>query len=50
MTMFGLPKNPSAELWDGPRTGLDGMMQKFGADEVFYHVDERLTDCQFQLN
>lgn len=35
MTMFGLPKNPSAELWDGPRTGLDGMMQKFGADEVY---------------
>ncbi|KAJ2963844.1 hypothetical protein NQZ79_g1082 [Umbelopsis isabellina] len=35
MTMFGLPKNPSAELWDGPRTGLDGMMQKFGADEAF---------------
>jgi intermediate cleaving peptidase 55 len=34
MTMFGLPKNPSIELWDGPRTGLDGIIEKFGADEV----------------
>jgi hypothetical protein len=32
--MFGLPKNPSVELWDGPRTGLDGIIEKFGADEV----------------
>ncbi|KAH8550463.1 peptidase M24 [Umbelopsis sp. PMI_123] len=35
MTMFGLPKNPSIELWDGPRTGLDGIIEKFGADEAF---------------
>ncbi|CAO3662385.1 unnamed protein product [Umbelopsis ramanniana] len=35
MTMFGLPKNPSVELWDGPRTGLDGIIEKFGADEAF---------------
>jgi intermediate cleaving peptidase 55 len=35
MTMFGLPKNPSIELWDGPRTGLDGIIEKFGADEAY---------------
>ncbi|GAB5592346.1 aminopeptidase [Umbelopsis nana] len=35
MTMFGLPKNPSIELWDGPRTGLDGIIEKFGADQAY---------------
>ncbi|CAO3651439.1 unnamed protein product [Mucor hiemalis] len=34
-TMFVLPKNASAELWDGPRTGVDGVKELFGADEAF---------------
>jgi intermediate cleaving peptidase 55 len=33
--MFVLPKSPSAELWDGPRTGVDGAREIFGADEAF---------------
>lgn len=33
--MFVLPKNASAELWDGPRTGVDGVKELFGADEAF---------------
>ncbi|KAI7906567.1 peptidase M24, structural domain-containing protein [Cokeromyces recurvatus] len=33
--MFVLPKNPNAELWDGPRTGLEGVKELFGADEAY---------------
>lgn len=33
--MFVLPKNASAELWDGPRTGVEGATELFGADEAF---------------
>lgn len=32
--MFVNPKNAHAELWDGPRTGIDGVKELFGADEV----------------
>jgi intermediate cleaving peptidase 55 len=34
-TMFVLPKSPSAELWDGPRTGVESVKELFGADEAF---------------
>jgi intermediate cleaving peptidase 55 len=34
-TMFVQPKNASAELWDGPRTGVEGVKELFGADEAF---------------
>lgn len=34
-TMFVLPKSPSAELWDGPRTGVEGVKELFGADEAY---------------
>lgn len=34
MIMFVPPKNVEAELWDGPRTGLEGARELFGADEV----------------
>ncbi|CEP17624.1 hypothetical protein [Parasitella parasitica] len=34
-TMFVLPKNASAELWDGPRTGVEGAKEFFGADEAY---------------
>jgi intermediate cleaving peptidase 55 len=33
--MFVLPKNPNAELWDGPRTGVPGVKELFGADEAY---------------
>ncbi|KAG0182569.1 hypothetical protein DFQ29_003349 [Apophysomyces sp. BC1021] len=33
--MFVLPKNPQAELWDGPRTGIEGVKEIFGADEAY---------------
>ncbi|KAG1515530.1 hypothetical protein G6F52_009657 [Rhizopus delemar] len=34
-TMFVLPKNADEELWDGPRTGIEGVKELFGADEAF---------------
>lgn len=34
-TMFVAPKSPSAELWDGPRTGVEGVTEIFGADEAY---------------
>ena len=34
-TMYILPKNAKAELWDGPRTGIDGVKELFGADEAY---------------
>lgn len=33
--MFVQPKNASAELWDGPRTGVEGVKELFGADEAY---------------
>lgn len=33
-TMFVPPKSPADELWDGPRTGVDGAKELFAADEV----------------
>lgn len=33
--MFVPPKNPHAELWDGPRTGVEGAKSLFGADEAY---------------
>lgn len=33
--MFVLPKNADEELWDGPRTGIEGVKELFGADEAF---------------
>lgn len=33
--MFVLPKNADDELWDGPRTGVEGVKEIFGADEAF---------------
>ncbi|RHZ79599.1 hypothetical protein Glove_143g30 [Diversispora epigaea] len=34
MTMFVPPKNRSVEMWDGPRTGVLGAVDIFGADEA----------------
>jgi len=32
--MLVRPSNPNTELWDGPITGCDGVINYFGADEV----------------
>lgn len=33
--LFNLPRNPSREIWDGPRAGQAGAIQDFGADQSF---------------
>ncbi|KAJ3109311.1 hypothetical protein HDU97_007805 [Phlyctochytrium planicorne] len=33
-TLFVRPKDPSTELWDGPRAGFEGAVSYFGADEA----------------
>lgn len=33
--MFVAPKSPSAELWDGPRSGIEGAKEIFGADQAY---------------
>ncbi|BGP47215.1 aminopeptidase [Rhodotorula kratochvilovae] len=35
MTLFCPPKEPYHELWNGPRTGLDGARDILGADEAY---------------
>lgn len=35
MTMFVQPRDQANEVWNGPRTGLDGAMEVFGADEAY---------------
>ncbi len=34
-TMFVRPRDPERETWDGPRAGVDGVKEHFGADEAF---------------
>ena len=34
-TMFVRPRDPERETWDGPRAGVDGVREHFGADEAF---------------
>lgn len=34
-TMFVRPRDPERETWDGPRAGVDGIKEHFGADESF---------------
>lgn len=34
-TMFVRPRDPERETWDGPRFGVDGVKEHFGADEAF---------------
>ncbi|KAI9617902.1 hypothetical protein H4Q26_012767 [Puccinia striiformis f. sp. tritici PST-130] len=35
MTMFVRPKDPSQEMWEGARSGVDGVTEWFGADQTF---------------
>lgn len=39
VTMFVRPRDPERETWDGPRAGVDGAKEHFGAD-VAYTVDK----------
>lgn len=34
-TMFVRPRDPEREIWDGPRFGVEGAKEHFGADEAF---------------
>src|SRR5438270_13094198 len=34
-SMFVRPRDPDREIWDGPRWGVDGAKEHFGADESF---------------
>jgi Xaa-Pro aminopeptidase len=34
-TMFVRPRDPEREIWDGPRFGVDGVKEHFGADDSF---------------
>ncbi len=40
------PRNPSREIWDGPRTGVDGAVADFGADVAFEvrELDAKLVE------
>ncbi len=39
MTLFVRPRDPEREVWDGPRAGVDGAKERFGADEAFPVAD-----------
>jgi Xaa-Pro aminopeptidase len=34
-TMFVRPRDPERETWDGPRAGVDGVKEHFGANDAF---------------
>jgi Xaa-Pro aminopeptidase len=35
MTLFVRPRDRDREVWDGPRAGVDGAKEKYGADDAF---------------
>jgi len=41
-TMFVRPRDPDREIWDGPRWGVDGAKEHFGANDAF--VIEKLAE------
>ena len=43
-TLFVRPRDPDREVWDGPRAGVDGAKERYGADEAFVagELDEKL--------
>jgi Xaa-Pro aminopeptidase len=46
MTLFVRPRDPEREVWDGPRAGLDGAKEAYGAHEAFAiaDLDTKLPD------
>ncbi|MFO0741413.1 MAG: aminopeptidase P N-terminal domain-containing protein [Labilithrix sp.] len=47
VTMFVRPRDPERETWDGPRYGVDGVKEHFGADEAF--TIDKLSDPECGL-
>ena len=45
-TLFVRPRDPSREIWDGPRAGIDGAKTDFGADHsaLMAELDDKLPD------
>src|SRR5450432_4050070 len=45
-TLFVRPRDRDREVWDGPRAGVDGARETFGADAAFVIADlaEKLPD------
>ncbi|HEX8696690.1 MAG TPA: aminopeptidase P N-terminal domain-containing protein [Longimicrobium sp.] len=43
-TLFVRPRDPDREQWDGPRAGVEGARERFGADAAYplAELDERL--------
>ncbi len=43
-TLFVRPRDPDREVWDGPRAGVDGAVERFGADAAhpISELSERL--------
>jgi Xaa-Pro aminopeptidase len=46
MTLFVRPRDRDREVWDGPRAGIDGAKEHFGADAAFVigELAEKLPD------
>ncbi len=46
VVLFVRPRNPEREVWDGPRAGVDGAKERFGADEAIEiaELDAKLPD------
>jgi Xaa-Pro aminopeptidase len=46
-SLFVRERNPEREIWDGPREGLEGARERFGADAAFpiTELDVKLPDC-----
>ena len=50
--LFVRPRDPERETWDGPRAGIEGALQRFGADaaypiaELSKHLPEYLKDVR----
>jgi Xaa-Pro aminopeptidase len=44
--LFVQPRNPERETWDGPRAGVEGAVERHGADAAFPidELDERLPE------
>ncbi|MDP9035102.1 MAG: aminopeptidase P N-terminal domain-containing protein, partial [Myxococcota bacterium] len=45
-TLFVRPRDRDREVWDGPRAGIEGAKQSYGADEAFVvaDLDEKLPN------
>ena len=50
--LFVLKRDPNLERWTGPRYGVEGSIEKFGADEAFPidELDQKLKDIFLPLD